>query len=176
MSRTPDPDALDRFLAAERDDRTEESEDALLALFEALPELAPSAGFADRALLRAGIGMAAPARSRTWRPALVVLGLAAAAWIVAWAPVVFLALGHLASPFGLISAANAGLASFLSGAGELVQLGQKLLVLGEILTRPLRTPAVAGLASAGLGVSWIAFRSLRDLLSRQRSWAHVEPK
>ena len=105
----------------------------------------------------------------------MVLGLVAAAWMVAWAPAVFAALGHLASPFGLISAANAALASFLSGAGELVQLGQKLLVLGEILTRPLRTPAVAAFSAVGLGISWIAFRSLRDLLSRQRSWAHVEP-
>ena len=41
-------EALDRWLAAERGDRYDEADAALREMFEALPLLAPPAGFANR--------------------------------------------------------------------------------------------------------------------------------
>ena len=82
-------DALNRWLAAERDGRDGEAEAALLELFEALPMAAPAAGFADRVLLRAGLQTAAvPADLFAWRPLRIVLGLALAAtgFGVLWLP------------------------------------------------------------------------------------------
>ena len=48
-------DALNRWLAAEQLDSSEEADGALRELFEALPLLAPAAGFADRVFARAGL-------------------------------------------------------------------------------------------------------------------------
>src|SRR3954452_6775260 len=72
-------DALDRWLAAERDGRDGAAEAALLELFEALPLAAPAAGFADRVLVRAGLQKDATADLFAWRPLRIVLGLALAA-------------------------------------------------------------------------------------------------
>lgn len=177
MRRPGDPDSLERFLAAERADRTEESEEALFALFEALPELAPSPGFAARTLARLEVAPAAvrPTRATLWRRGFFLLGIAAVAWVAAWTPAILVALGHLVDPVGLVNAANGAVTSVLLGGSELLGMLQKLFVLGEVLARPLRTPQVSTAAAVCLVLSGMAFRSLRDLLSRQRSWAHVEP-
>lgn len=191
MSRPTAEDALARFLAAEaarpagepgRLERTggaeeldETSEEALFALFEALPELAPPAGFADRTLARVGVARAA---SRTWAPwqrGLLLAALTGIAWLAAWVPAVLRAVGSLVSPVGLINAANGMATSIVFGVSELLELGQKTLILGLVVSHPLRTPTAAWVAAGCLGLSWLAFRSLRELLSRQRSWAHVEP-
>src|SRR5947199_6972819 len=73
-------DALNRWLAAERDGRDGEAETALLELFEALPLTRPAAGFADRVLVRAGLQTAPVAADLfAWRPLRIVLGMALAA-------------------------------------------------------------------------------------------------
>jgi hypothetical protein len=59
-------DILDRWLKAENDeqqDRGDEAEAALQALFATLPPLRPPAGFADRVLLRAGLAPVPAPRS-----------------------------------------------------------------------------------------------------------------
>lgn len=175
MRRPGDPDTLERFLEAERADRIDESEEALFALFEALPELAPPAGFGERTLARLEATAVHPTRAALWRRGFFLLGIAAVAWVAAWTPALLAALGHLVNPVGLVNAANGALTSVLLGGSELLGMAQKLFVLGEVLARPLRTPQVSTVAAVCLALSWMAFRSLRDLLSRQRSWAHVEP-
>jgi hypothetical protein len=175
MRRPGEPDSLERFLEAERADRTEESEEALFALFEALPELAPPAGFGERTLARLGVATVRPTRAALWRRGFFLLGIAAVAWMAAWTPAILAALGHLVSPVGLVNAANGAVTSILLAGSELLGMAQKLFVLGEVLARPLRTPQVSTAAAVCLVLSGMAFRSLRDLLSRQRSWAHVEP-
>jgi len=193
MSRPAAEDALARFLAAESArpedgaegavELTEGAEEALFALFAALPELAPPAGFAERTLARAGVGAletlgAVAARGRRWAPwqrGLVLAALAGVAWSASWAPAVLKALGHLVSPVGLINAANGAATAMILGLSEVLELGQRILVLGMVVSHPFKTPTAAWVGAACLGASWLAFRSLRDLLSRQRSWAHVEP-
>src|SRR4028118_2063289 len=46
---------LNRWLTAEHEGQDDAAEAELFALFEALPPLAPPAGFADRVLARAGL-------------------------------------------------------------------------------------------------------------------------
>jgi len=190
MSRPAAEDALSRFLAAElarsedgaerSAELTESAEEALFALFAALPELAPPAGFAERTLARAGVGAleTMAARSRRWAPwqrGLLLAALAGVAWSASWVPAVLKALGHLVSPVGLINAANGAATAMILGLSEVLELGQRILVLGLVVSHPFKTPTAAWVGAACLGASWLAFRSLRDLLSRQRSWAHVEP-
>lgn len=50
-----DDSLLYRWLAAERDGRESESESALFDLFCELPQASPSAGFANRVLIGAGL-------------------------------------------------------------------------------------------------------------------------
>jgi hypothetical protein len=52
MPRTLPPDALSRWLAAERSGASEDAEEALAELLGELPRPAPPAGFADRVLAR----------------------------------------------------------------------------------------------------------------------------
>src|SRR4051794_7703917 len=96
--------ALDRWLAAERDGLDGEAEAALLELFEALPLATPAAGFADRVLVRAGLQTATPADLFAWRPLRVVLGLALAAtgFGVLWLPPVLRFLAGLWSFGGAV--------------------------------------------------------------------------
>src|SRR5689334_727019 len=96
----PSPhDSLDRWLAAERDDRPDEAEAALFALFETLPLLAPQAGFADRVLARTGFGAA---RVRVfeslWVRGLIALCLLTTGLSLLWLPAAVKALAGTWSP------------------------------------------------------------------------------
>ena len=99
-------DALERWLAAERDDRADEAEGALLELFEALPLVAPPAGFADRVLVRAGL-QGAKRDLFAWRPLRIVLALClvAAGFGVLWLPPVLLWLPRVLAGFASVSGA-----------------------------------------------------------------------
>src|SRR6478672_4983633 len=126
--RRLEPDALERWLAAEREDRDEAAEGALAELFTALPLAAPPAGFADRVMARVSLpGAAVAAQPRdvfAWRPLRAVLALC----------VIATGLGALWLPQAL--RAVAGLWS-LSGA---VAGGMRLLVdAGGWLAALLRT-------------------------------------
>src|SRR5262245_65998595 len=101
--RTSHQNALDRWLAAERGDRAAEAEGALRELFEALPLIAPPAGFADRVLVRAGLAAARRDffASRAVRLVLV-LCLAATGFGALWLPPTLRALAGLWSFGGML--------------------------------------------------------------------------
>lgn len=174
--RSPDHDALTRWLAAERDDRSDEAEAALLELFEALPALAPPAGFADRVMERAGLHGAVRQGlfAQRWTRLVLAGCLLAMALSVLWLPQTLLALFGTWSFGDLVDAG----VRVLAGAGvwlaAAVRLGGRLYSLGEALSRPLATPQVAAVVGGCLLVSTFAFRSLRDLI-QERSWTHVDP-
>jgi hypothetical protein len=162
--RPPHLDAVDRWLAAERDDRADEAEAALLELFAALPLAAPPSGFADRVLLRAGLQAAARADLFAWRPLRIVLALclAAAGLGALWLPPVLRALAGFLSVSGAVrtgAAATGDAAHGLALAGHLWDL---LLTVGGALARPLSAPPVMALLVAALLASSLAFRYLHD--------------
>jgi hypothetical protein len=181
--RSPQEDILDRWLTAENDGRADEAEAALAALFAGLPPMAPPAGFADRVMLRAGMAaQAVPAAARARR------SVFASPWVRGWLTLCLLAVGVsmlwlppvLRAVMGLLSVAN--LVRLWTGTlvvacrwlGSALGLWDFLLSVGRALAIPLETPAVALALVSCLLVSTIAFRFLRGLITRDRSWTYVD--
>lgn len=162
-------DALNRWLAAERNDRAEEAEAALLALFEGLPLAAPPAGFADRVLVRAGLQTPARADLFAWRPLRVVLALClvATGFGALWLPPVLRALAGFLSVGELVRGgvrATIGAAHWMTSA---LRVWDLLLTIGRALAQPLSVPQVMAILVGALLASSLAFRFLRDQLSPQ---------
>lgn len=179
--RSSHQDPLSRWLDAERDGRTEDAEAALLELFAAVPRLAPPAGFADRVLLRAGLAApAAPAPgwshlfASRWVRALLVLCPLAIGVSMFWLPQLLQVLGGL---WGLGDLVQMGTDSVVEGArwlGSLLGFWELFLTIARALATPLATTPGLGVVVVCLLVSLVAFRFLRDLITRDRSWTHVE--
>ncbi|HEY0510800.1 MAG TPA: hypothetical protein VGH73_02775 [Thermoanaerobaculia bacterium] len=174
-------DALERWLAAERDDRAEESEAALLELLEALPAIAPPAGFADRVLVRAGL--AAPARQDlfAWRPLRIVLALClvAAGLGALWLPPVLLWLPRVLAGFWSLSGLVRGsLRTLIDASGWLasaLRMWDLLLTIDHALAQPLAVPQVMAILLGCLLASSLALRFLRDQITGERNWKYVDP-
>ena len=190
--RPSDDEILNRWLAAERDGRDEDAETALTALFEALPPLAPPAGFADRVLARAGLapiqapfphGKAVPARwnlfASPWFRALVTLSLLVTGLALLWLSEILRSLASLTSllwgPGDVVRLGTGALIAASQGLVAALALWDWLLGIGQALAAPFATPAMALVMIVCLLVSLVAFHFLRDLITRDRSWIHVEP-
>jgi hypothetical protein len=172
--------ALDRWLAAERDGRDGEAEAALLELFEALPTVgmaAPPAGFADRVLVRAGLQTAVSADLFAWRPLRIVLGLALAAtgFGVLWLPPLLHFLVGLWSVGGAIH----GGIRVVTDAGQwlatILRIWDFLVTIVHGLAQPLAVPQVMAVLVLSLLASSLAFRYLRDQITGERNWTYVDP-
>jgi hypothetical protein len=176
--RPSDHDILNRWLAAERDDRSDEAEAALHALLATLPPVGPPAGFADRVLLRAGLAAVPAPRSlfaSLWMRALLVCCFAALGISVLWLPQTVHAFAGLVSLSDLVRVATGSVIEACRWLGSFLGVWELLLTVGRALGAPLRTPAVAYAMVLCLLVSTVAFRFLRHLITRDRSWIHVEP-
>jgi hypothetical protein len=175
--RSSHHEALDRWLAAERDDRSDEADAALLEMFEALPLLAPPAGFADRVLARAGlqeIAMRSVFASRLLRLALV-LSLIATGLGVIWLPPTLRALAGLWSLGRLVELGVRAVAAGSRGLATILSVWDWVFSLGRTLAEPLMAPQVMGALTLSLLASALAFRFLRDQITGERSWNHVHP-
>jgi len=184
----PQPhDALNRWLAAEQLDSSESSEIAeasLRELFEALPLLAPAAGFADRVFARAGLQ---PVKREAF--ASLGLRLVLAASLVAlslgaiWLPPVLHALGGVfggmfGGMFSLSAALDLGvrgMAEASRGLAAVLGLGQWLFTIGQALSALLLAPRAMAALTTCLLVSSLAFRFLRAHISGERSFSYVDP-
>lgn len=184
MATRQTPDALARWLAAEHEGRDDEAELALLELFEALPERAPAGGFADRVMARwseeGALGVAEPelAPVPVWMRWLLGGVLLALGSLPFWGPAVFAVVAALALAFGmpdLLQTGVQGLSSAGQGMTSLLGLWKALVTVVQAVLPPLASPRVAGAVLACLAVSAISFRFLREILSRDRSWAYVDP-
>lgn len=173
-------DALDRWLAAERDGRDGEAEAALLELFEALPAVgftAPPAGFADRVLVRAGLQTAVPADLFAWRPLRIVLGLALAAtgFGVLWLPPL---LHFLIGQWSVGGAVQGGI-RVVTDAGQWLAVALRIwdfwVTIVHALAQPLAVPQVMAVLVLSLLASSLAFRFLRDQITGERNWTYVDP-
>ncbi len=175
--RPSQQDALDRWLAAERNGRDGEAEAALLELFEALPLTAPAAGFADRVLVRAGLQTAAPADLFAWRPLRIVLGLALAAtgFGVLWLPPVLQLLAGLWSVGGAVRGGLWVLTDASQWLVTTLRIWDFLLSIVHALAQPLAVPQVQAILLLALLASGLAFRYLRDQITGERNWTYVDP-
>ncbi|HKV13383.1 MAG TPA: hypothetical protein VJ725_34900 [Thermoanaerobaculia bacterium] len=174
--RSSPHDPLNRWLAAERDDRPDEAEAALFELFETLPLLAPGAGFADRVLARAGF-MPAPVSlfESRWVRIAIALCLLATGFSLLWLPAAVTAVAGLWSVGSLFELATRLLVEWCVRGATVLRFGEWLFTLGEALARPLATPEVAAVLAGCLLVASLAFRFLRDLMTNERSWTYVDP-
>ena len=171
-------DILDRWLNAEHQDRAEEAEAALQALFATLPPLRPPAGFADRVLLRAGLAPVPVPQSlfaSLWMRASLVLCFLALSLSLFWLPQTVRAFAGLLSLSDLVAMTTGAMVGACRWLGSAVGLWELFLTVGRALAAPLETPAVAYAMVLCLLVSMVAFRFLRNLIARDRSLSHVEP-
>ena len=184
MATRHTPDALARWLAAEREGRDDEADSALLELFEALPERAPRDGFADCVMARWSVEASLPATADElapvpvwvrWSLGFVLLAVGSSPF---WAPVVFAMVAALAPALGLPELLQTGVRG-MSSVGQdvmsLVGLWKALATTVQAVVPPLASPRVALAVAVCLAVSVISFRFLREILSRDRSWAYVDP-
>jgi hypothetical protein len=170
-------DALDRWLAAEREDLDGEAEAALLELLTALPLAAPAAGFADRVLVRAGLQPAVTADLFAWRPLRIVLGLALAATGlgVLWLPPVLRFLAGLWSLSGAVRGGIWVLTDASQWLATALRVWDLLLSIVHALAQPLAVPQVQAILVLALLASGLAFRFLRDQITGERNWTYVDP-
>lgn len=170
-----DHDILDRWLNAEHQDHAEEAEAALQALFATLPPLGPPAGFADRVLLRAGLAPVPVPRSlfaSFWLRASLVLSFLAISVSTLWLPQMMHAFTGLLSLSGLVRMVTGSFIGACQWLGSAVGLWELVVTVGRALAAPLETPAVAYAMVLCLLVSMVAFRFLRNLITRDRSLSH----
>lgn len=179
--RPSEEEILHRWLTAEQEDRDDDAETALYALFEALPPVAPPAGFADRVLARAGLAPV-PARrnlfASRWLRALVTLSLLVTGLALPWLSEILQSLASLGrllwSPGDLVRLGTGAFIAISQGLVAVLALWDWLLGIGRALAAPFATPAMALVMIGCLLVSLVAFHFLRNLISRDRSWIHVE--
>lgn len=190
--RPNDDEILSRWLAAEQSGDDEAAEAELLALFQALPPLAPPAGFADRVLVRAGWAERPEARAVAPRPVVERWNPFASRWLQGAVALCLLVTGLGLPWLTEMLRSAASVTSTFWGPADLVRLGTGalgavtrglvaalalwdwFLEIGRTLTEPLATPVIAAGLIACLLVSLVAFHFLRDLITRDRSWTHVD--
>lgn len=184
--RRPRPhDPLTRWLQAERetdDAGALAAETALLELFESLPRLAPSAGFADRVLRQVALPAPVPARpswlvwlfrSPGFRLALAS-GLLAACLSLLWLPQVVMALAGMVTMTDLVQLGVASLVDLGRWLVLVARVGEWFLTVLGALALSLTTPAALRVTVGCLAVSGISFVFLRELITRDRSLSYVD--
>lgn len=185
--RRPDPDPIARWLDAERDDRMDAAEAALLELFEGLPRLAPSAGFAGRvmqriAMLPVPVAEAAPAwqiwmgslfRSTGFRLVLASCLLATGISLL-WLPQTLAVLAGIVTLGDMVQLGVASVVDLSRWLGVAARIGEWFLTVGGALAVSLASPAAIKVTAGCLAISGISFVFLRDLMTRDRSWRYVE--
>lgn len=159
------PDELSAWLRAETEADGAEAERRLSALFAALAEPAPAAGFAGRVLARiAGEEVASSARdrrgSRLLLAAAAVLTAAGLAWILAGVQA------------GGLGSATAFAASAFATAGELAgecfRFWAALAAIFDPLARALAGPWFLALAVSLVAMSSLALVSLARWVEREK--------
>lgn len=170
-------DALDRWLNAERNDRPDaEADAALFELFEALPLIAPPAGFADRVLLRAGLQAAAKRDlfASLGTRLVVALCLVALGLGALWLPPVLRYLAGLWSFGGLVQSGVQALTLATEWLASVLRVWDPLRSILGALIQVLTVPQVMAGLLACLIVSSLAFRFLRDQITGERNWTYVD--
>jgi len=164
-TRETSPDELSAWLCAETEAGGAEADRRLSALFAALGEPAPAAGFDSRVLARiANEEGAARSRRRFWRR----LQLAAATLLMAAALPWLLAGAQVAGFAGAAVLAARGLAAAGELAGESFRYWAALAAVLEPLAKALAGPWLLGLAVSLVLTSSLALVSLARWVEREK--------
>jgi hypothetical protein len=128
-------------------------------------------------LLRAGLAtVPVPARqslfASLWVRALLVLSFVSISVSVLWLPQTVRVVAGLWSVAGMVRAWTGSVIEACQWLGSVLGLWDILVTIGRALAAPLETPAVAYAMVLCLLVSMVAFRFLRNLITRDRSWIH----
>lgn len=181
--RRPEPDdPLARWLQAEREADDAGAEAALLDLFESLPRLAPSAGFADRVLLQVAQPAPVPVRenwlvwlfrSPGFRLALTS-GVLAACISMFWLPRLVMTLIGMATLNDLLELGVTSVVDLSQWLGLASRVGEWFLTVLGALAVSLTSPVALKVTAGCLAVSGISFVILRELMTRDRSFRYVD--
>lgn len=186
--RRPRPhDPLTRWLEAERetdDAAALAAEMALRELFESLPRLAPSAGFADRVLRQVAVPVPVQVperqswllwlfRSPGFRLALAS-GLLAACISLLWLPQAVMALAGMVTMTDLVQLGVASLVDLGRWMVLAARVGEWFLTVLGALAVSLTSPAALKVTVGCLAVSGISLVFLRELMTRDRSLRYVD--
>jgi hypothetical protein len=181
--RRPEPhDALARWLQAEREADDAGAEAALLEMFESLPSLAPSPGFADRVLLQVAQSALVPAwqqwlvwlfRSPGFRLALTS-GLLAACISMFWLPRLVMTLLGMATMNDLLELGVASMVDLGYWLSLASRVGEWFLTVLGALGVSMTSPAALKVTAGCLAISGISFVFLRELMTRDRSFRYVD--
>ncbi|MEA2558700.1 MAG: hypothetical protein QOH06_204 [Acidobacteriota bacterium] len=182
--RRPEPhDPMTRWLQAEREADDAVAEAALLEMFESLPRLAPSAGFADRVLLQIAQPVVVPVRqnwlawlfqSPGFRLALTS-GVLAACISMFWLPRLLMTLIGMATMNDVVELGVTSLVDFSHWLGLASRVGEWFLTVLGALAVSLTSPGALKVTAGCLAVSGISFVFLRELMTRDRSLRYVDP-
>jgi hypothetical protein len=171
-------DALDRWLAAERFDDSDQADAALLELFEAsLPQLAPPAGFADRVIARAGLPPVAAKRdvfASWWLRVALAFGILATGLAALWVTPAVRIVAGLWSLSDLVQVAVRAVSEASRSLATVLRVWDWMFALGRALSEPLMAPRVLAGLTLSLLASGLAFRFLRDQISGERNWNYVD--
>jgi hypothetical protein len=159
---------LQHWLSAERRGRDAEAEEILFEVFGALPLALPSARFADRVLVGAGVVWSLRARAAT-AASLVMAGLAAAFLLPVAVGVV-----QLVTPGDVLSAVAHTLAGAAGTLDELFSLWRFVAGVREALWLVVATPPVALTLLLMTALAALAGRWLAQMLSLHRSPRYVQ--
>ncbi|HVG08183.1 MAG TPA: hypothetical protein VNM67_10790 [Thermoanaerobaculia bacterium] len=182
--RRPEPhDPLARWLQAEREADDAVAEAALLEMFESLPQVAPSAGFADRVLLQIAEPAIEPVRqnwlvwlfrSPGFRLALTS-GVLAACISLFWLPRLLMTLLGMATMNDLVQLGVTSLVDLSQWLGLASRVGEWFLTVLRALAISLTSPGALKVTAGCLAISGISFVFLRELMTRDRSLRYVDP-
>ena len=182
--RRPEPDdPLTRWLQAEREADDANAETALLEMFESLPRLAPSAGFADRVLLQIAQPAIAPVRqnwlvwlfrSPGFRLALTS-GVLAAVISMFWLPRLLMTLIGMATMNDVVQLGVTSVIDLSQWLGLASRVGEWFLTVLGALAISLTSPGALKVTAGCLAISGISFVILRELMTRDRSLRYVDP-
>ena len=188
MRRPELHDALTRWLQAEREADDPGAEAALLEMFESLPRLEPSAGFADRVLQQVALpavsakAAKAPAReswliwlfrSPGFRLAFTS-GLLAAGISMFWLPRLVITLLGMATMNDLLNLGVTSVVDISQWLGLASRVGEWFLTVLGALAVSLTSPAALKVTAGCLAISGISFVFLRELMTRDRSLRYVD--
>jgi hypothetical protein len=113
-----------------------------------------------------------------WFRAVVALSLLVTGLALPWLSEILQSLASLASalwsPGDVVRLGTGALLAISQGLIAALALWDWLLGIGRALAAPFATPVMALISIMCLLVSLVAFHFLRNLISRDRSWIHVE--
>ncbi|MGD2115023.1 MAG: hypothetical protein PVG07_08220 [Acidobacteriota bacterium] len=184
--KRPENDLYSAWIEAEERGEADAADAALASLFRELPAEAPTAGFAERTMMRAldaGVLAERPvADVAPERRPLSVAARLAAVWLALMSLGTLLGASYLvtALPRLDLGVGVRGFTRLLAEAWQWLASGvvfwERLAELGGLVSKVLLVPEVSAMLFASLALAAVAFRLLQAILEDERKWTHVQQR